>query len=66
MREPEDKVTVVNTDGGGGAAGGVIAGVLIAVAAIAIALFLFGGDIFGTQGGSVDVNIDTPDVTVTE
>ena len=66
MREPEDKVTVVNTDSGGGAAGGVVAGVLIAVAAIVIALFLFGGDIFGTQGSSVDVNIDTPDVTVTE
>jgi len=64
MREPEDKVTVVNTDGGGGAAGGVIAGVLIAVAAIAVALFLFGGDIFGTQSRSVDVTIETPDISV--
>jgi hypothetical protein len=64
MREPEDKVTVVNTDGGGGAAGGVIAGVLIAVAAIAVALFLFGGDIFGNQSRNVDVTIDTPDISV--
>jgi hypothetical protein len=64
MREPEEKVTVVHTDSGGGAAGGVIAGVLIAVAAIAVALFVFGGDIFGNQSRSVDVTIDTPDISL--
>ena len=44
-REPEGRTTVVTTDGGSGA--GMIAGIVIAIAAVAVVLFLFGGNFAG-------------------
>lgn len=59
-REPEERTTVVTSDRGSGT--GMVAGIVLAIAAVAIVLFLFGN--FG--GGDVDPNptagIEAPDV----
>ncbi len=59
MREPEERVTVVNTGSSG--SGGVIAGVLIVVAALVVIFFLFGGNFFGGTD-QVDVDVNLPEV----
>jgi hypothetical protein len=64
MREPEERVTVVETGGGGGA--GVIAGIVGALVAVLILLYLFGGNIFGGSSGSIDVDVDLPEAPVIE
>ncbi len=58
--QPVHRETVVT---GGGGSGGLIAGIVVAVAAVLLLLWLLNGGI--TSDGNA-VNVDLPQVTVTE
>lgn len=60
MSNDEDRVTVVTTDGGGG--GALVAGILGALIAIAVVVWLFGGSLFSGGDRTIDVNVDLPKV----
>lgn len=73
MREPDERTTIIKTDGSGAGAG-MIAGVLIAIAAVALVIYLF-VDIGGvdnsptaaveTPDATPNVTIESPDIDVT-
>ncbi len=62
VERPARNDTVV-VDGGGGNPFGIIGGIIAAVVAVLLILWLVNGGISG-DGGSV--NVDLPEVTVTE
>ena len=59
MGERDDRVTVVNTAGGGGA---VIAGILTIALVLLVLFFLFGDQIYSGGSAKVDVNVNLPQV----
>jgi uncharacterized membrane protein len=61
MRETEERVTVVNTDGGGGGMG-LVAGIIGAVVAIVLIVWLFGAGLFTGGSRNIDVDVDLPRV----
>jgi hypothetical protein len=59
MADREKEVIV--TDGGGGGAGfGVLAGVILVLAVLAVLFFVFKDRILGTGDINADVKIETP------
>lgn len=60
MAEREREVIVTN-DGGGGAGFGMLAGIILVLAVIAILFFVFKDQILGVAGGrDINVKIETP------
>ena len=57
----EDKEVIVTNDGGGGAGAGMIVGVVLVLAVLAVLFFVFKDRILGTgQDINADVKIETP------
>ena len=59
MAEREKEVIVTN-DGGGGGGFGMLAGVILVLAVLAILFFVFKDRIMGSQDINADVKIETP------
>ncbi|WP_034658598.1 hypothetical protein [Chelativorans sp. J32] len=70
MQEPEERTTIVETRDGGGAGAGMIAGIVVAIAAVVLVIFLFSGGLFDGDGemtssvtrDAPDVSVETPDI----
>ena len=62
-----DRTTIVHTDGGRRSGGGVLVAVLLLIAVLVLLFFLFGG---GFSGGGdnvgVDIDVETPELSVPE
>ena len=58
---PEEKETIIHTDGGGGG-GGVLLAVVLLIALLVVLFLLFGRDMIGggTDKIEADVKIETP------
>ena len=62
-----DRTTVVHTDGGRRSGAGVVVAILLLIALLVLLFFLFGGGLSG--GGDnvgVDVDVETPELSVPE
>jgi hypothetical protein len=56
----EDKEVIVTDGGGGGSGFGVLAGVILVLAVLAVLFFVFKDRIFGGHDINADVKIETP------
>lgn len=61
MREPDERATIITTDGGRGGAG-IIAGALLVIAAVALIVYLFVD--FGGVNNTPSATIEAPNVTI--
>jgi uncharacterized membrane protein len=65
VRETEHKTTIIRSDGDGG--GGMAIAIVVLLLTAVLLLFLFRGGFGGNSDrGDINVNIDTPAVTVPE
>ena len=56
----EDKEVIVTDSGGGGGGFGMLAGVILVLAVLAILFFVFKDRIMGSSDINADVKIETP------
>ena len=56
----EDKEVIVTDGGGGGAGMGMIVGVILVLAVLAVLFFVFKDRILGSSDINADVKIETP------
>lgn len=56
----EDKEVIVTDGGGGGAGMGMIVGVILVLAVLAVLFFVFKDRILGTGSSDINVKVETP------
>jgi hypothetical protein len=62
----EDKEVIVTDGGGGGAGMGMIVGVILVLAVLAVLFFVFKDRILGSSDINADVKIETPSAPATK
>jgi hypothetical protein len=59
-RPVERETTIIHTDDGGGGGSGVLIGVILVIAILALLFYLFGGQLMGTKKVDANVKVDAP------
>jgi len=61
-----EKEVIVTSDGGGGSGFGMLAGVILVLAVLAVLFFVFKDRIMGSSDINADVKIETPSAPATK